>query len=91
MLGLHHETFRQTGNAVATNGADMGIRNTETADNTAICHDLRITLKISKVVSNLGTLSIGGTWTAWNSKSKNEFQNTANGGFTISDLPHPIH
>ena len=60
MLGLHHEKFGRTGNAVGTNGADMEIRNTETADNTAICHDLRITLKIPKVVSNIGTLSIGG-------------------------------
>lgn len=69
----------------------MGIRNTETADNTAIRHDVRITLKVPKVVSSLRTLSIGGTWTAWNSKPKNEFQNTANGGFTISDLAHAIH
>ena len=60
MLGLHHEKLGRTGNAAATIGADMKIRNTETADNTAICHDLRITLKIPKVVSNLGTLSIGG-------------------------------
>ena len=42
----------------------MGIRNTETADNTAIRHDVRITLKVRKVVSSLRTLSIGGTWTA---------------------------
>ena len=50
----------RTGNAVGTNGADMEIRNTETADNMAICYDLRITLKIPKAVSNLGTLSIVG-------------------------------